>query len=90
MGYYRNYDPFISHLLARRQREARVLELYQPCSRTFRTFSPWQQLRVLAGLRVKLIFGLRAPLSLPTSVPAACYTPLSMFHRSGCAQHIYN
>jgi hypothetical protein len=53
-------------------------------------FGPWRQLRVLAGLRVNLVFGLRAPLRLPTSVPAVCYTRLSTFHRSGCAQRIHH
>jgi len=37
-----------------------------------------------------LTFGLRAPLIFPTSVPAACCTLLSTFHRSGCAKRMYN
>ena len=53
-------------------------------------FGPWQPLRVHARLRVKLVVGLRAPLTLPTSVPAVCYTQLSTFHRSGCARRIRN
>jgi hypothetical protein len=76
-----------SHLLSRRRREARVIELYQPCSRTSRSIATY---RVLARLRVKLVFGLRAPMTTTTSVPAACYTGLAGFIGPGCATRIRN
>src|SRR6266852_1587963 len=44
---------------------------------------PWPQSRVLAGPRVKLTLGLRAPGKIPTSVPAAQHPSLSSFIHQG-------